>query len=151
MRFVTNGAPFKFFSDGNINAIGGSQLMSLEANGKLILGTVSSTPGNYRLYVQGGIMTEKAKIAVSNTADWADYVFADNYKLKTITELEAYVKENKHLPNIPSAQEVVNEGLDVAKMDAKLLEKIEELSLYIIQLKKDNTELLKRMEKLESK
>jgi hypothetical protein len=151
MRFVTNGAPFKFFSDGNINAIGGTQIMSLEANGKLILGTVSSTPGNYRLYVQGGIMTERARVAVSGTADWADYVFADNYKLKTITELETYVKSNKHLPNVPSAQDVVNEGIDIAKMDAKLLEKIEELSLYIIQLKNENMELLKRVENLESK
>lgn len=151
IRFVTNNAPFKFFSDGGVNSIGGAQLMSLEANGKLVIGTVSNTNGNYRLYVQGGIMTEKAKVAVSGTADWSDYVFADNYKLKTIAELEAYVKENKHLPNVPSAEEVVNEGIDIAKMDAKLLEKIEELSLYIIQLKKDNMELLKRVENLESK
>lgn len=93
-------------------------------------------PGNYRLYVQGGILTERVKIALSSTTDWADYVFADTYELTPLEEVEEYVKENKHLPNVPSAEEMVKEGLDVAKMDAKLLEKIEELTLYLIEQNK---------------
>jgi hypothetical protein len=75
---------------------------------------------------------------------WPDYVFEKNYKLKTIPELEVFLKENKHLPNVPSAAEVTKEGIDVATMNAKLLEKIEELSLYIIEQNK-------RIEALEQK
>ncbi len=63
-----------------------------------------------------------------------DYVFADDYKLMPLEELRAYVAENKHLPGVLYAEEVVNQGLDLGKMDAKLLEKVEELTLYILEL-----------------
>jgi hypothetical protein len=80
-----------------------------------------------------------AKVAVRTTADWSDYVFDNNYKLPTFNQLENYITTNKHLPDVPSAEEVVcNGGIDVAKMDAKLLQKIEELNLYVIQLEKEN-------------
>src|SRR5690606_910854 len=95
----------------------------------------------YRLFVEDGILTEKVKVAVKNTSDWADYVFADEYKLMPLEQVEKFVKENNHLPNVPSAVEVVESGIDVAKMDAKLLEKIEELTLYIIQQQKEINEL----------
>jgi hypothetical protein len=113
--------------------------------GKVVIGNVT-TPGDYGLYVQKGILTERVKVAVATSADWADYVFAKEYKLKSINELETFVKENKHLPNVPSAEEVVKEGVDMAKMDAKLLEKIEELTLYVIQQQKE-IELLKQVKK----
>jgi len=90
----------------------------------------------YNLYVSGGILTEKVKVAVNNSNDWSDYVFEEDYEMMEIDELEDYVSENKHLPNVPSAEEMVENGLDVAKMDAKLLEKIEEAYLYIIDLNK---------------
>lgn len=98
-------------------------------------------PAGYRLAVKDGIITEKLKVAVAGTADWADYVFADEYKLMPLEQVEKFVKENNHLPNVPSAVEVVESGIDVAKMDAKLLEKIEELTLYIIQQQKEINEL----------
>lgn len=115
--------------------------MTIGAGGKTLIGNPSlsgfmGTPGNYLLYVQQGILTEKVKVAVCTTANWADYVFDKNYDLKTVSELESFVKVNKHLPNIPSAEEVVKEGIDMATMDAKLLEKIEELTLYIIEQNK---------------
>ncbi|MCB0429437.1 MAG: hypothetical protein H6585_07100 [Flavobacteriales bacterium] len=121
-----------------------------DSNGKVIIGNVS-TPGNYMLYVEKGILTEKLKIASSTTSYWADYVFALDYQLRSIEELETFVKENKHLPNVPSAKEVAADGIDIAKMDATLLEKIEELSLYVIQLKKENAELVKRLDKIENR
>ncbi|MCB0397653.1 MAG: hypothetical protein KDD36_13445 [Flavobacteriales bacterium] len=124
-------------------------VLKWENNGKVMIGNVGN-PGDYRLYVEKGILTEKVKVAVSTTSDWADYVFAADYKMKSIEELDAYVKEHQHLPNVPSAKDVVSEGIDLAKMDATLLSKIEELSLYIIQLKKENTELAKRIEKMEN-
>ena len=107
----------------------------------LAIGNNVATPAGYRLYVHDGILTEKVKVAVKNTVDWADYVFADNYPLSKLADVEAFVKQNKHLPNVPSAQEMTTQGLDVAKMDAKLLEKIEELTLYLIGLNKEVQDL----------
>ena len=108
--------------------------------GTLTLGAKVSTfsegfPYGYSLYVSDGIMAEKLKIAVKTSADWADYVFAKDYQLKTLEEVETYINENNHLPDVPSAEEVVESGIDVAQMDALLLQKIEELTLYVIQLK----------------
>ncbi len=102
---------------------------------QVVIGSSVNTPAGYKLYVQDGILTEKLKVAVKNSGDWADYVFAKDYQLKPLEEVEAYINENKHLPDVPSAEEVVKSGIDVAQMDALLLQKIEELTLYVIQLK----------------
>ncbi len=132
------------FGTNNINR------MVLNANGQLIIGT-ANTINNYKLIVEQGILTEKVKVAVKNTTDWSDYVFAPNYKLMPLTSVAAYIQQHKHLPNVPSAEQVVAEGIDVATMDAKLLEKVEELTLYLIQLDKENNELKKRIDLLEKK
>lgn len=105
------------------------------ANGKIYLGSSTSYPtttGNYKLFVEGGILTEKVKVALRNTANWADYVFADDYQLMPLNQVEQFVKTNKHLPGVLSADALVKNGLDVAEMQAKHMEKIEELTLYII-------------------
>jgi len=104
-------------------------------NGKIYLGataTYPSTTGNYKLFVEGGIMTEKVKVALRSSANWADYVFANDYKLMPLKEVETFVKANKHLPGIESAEELAKNGIDVAEMQSKQMEKIEELTLYII-------------------
>ena len=102
------------------------------------LGLPSSfTAGAYRLYVQDGILTEKLKVALRNSSDWADYVFAPDYKLAPLEEVETFIKANNHLPNVPSADEMASNGLDVSKTSAKLMEKIEELTLYMIELNKE--------------
>ncbi|HSH65493.1 MAG TPA: bZIP transcription factor, partial [Bacteroidia bacterium] len=124
--------------------------------GKVLIGNPNlsgfkGTPGSYQLYVQGGILTEKIKAAVATTNDWSDYVFAEDYNLKSLKEVEQFIKRNNHLPNVPSAQDVVNEGIDMVKMDAKLLEKIEELTLYLIELDKRNAEQEKQIKELRSK
>ena len=111
-----------------------------------------ATPGNYRLYVQGGILTEKIKVALTTDAvNWSDFVFDKDYKLRSLAEVESYVKKHHHLPEIPSSEEVYKDGLDLAQMDAKLLMKIEELTLYMIELKKENEQLKSQMEVLNSK
>ncbi|MUV04908.1 hypothetical protein GN157_14425 [Flavobacterium rakeshii] len=125
-----------------------STFMRITPSGLVSIGSVSSTPAGYKLFVEDGILTEKVKVAVSGTANWADYVFADNYNLMPLTEVEAFTKENKHLPNVPSAEEMVTEGLDVAQMDAKLLEKIEELTLYLIEQNKQIEELKTEIKEL---
>lgn len=112
-------------ADGNFNAA--NDLMKTNAG-------VDIT--DYKLFVKDGILTEKVKVAVSADNDWADYVFEEDYERMPLDELEDFVTEKKHLPKVPSAEEMVENGLDVARMDAKLLEKIEEAYLYIIDLNK---------------
>ncbi|QIY91652.1 MULTISPECIES: DUF4200 domain-containing protein [Chryseobacterium] len=87
---------------------------------------------------------------------WADYVFRENYQLRTLEEIEKYIAEKGHLPDIPPAQEVMENGINIAQMDAKLLEKIEELTLYSIQqnkeikkLQEENKTLKSQSEKIE--
>lgn len=96
---------------------------------------LTSNPNNYKLAVNGTIGAKAVRVETTQTP-WPDYVFEQEYKLKTLAELEHFVNTNKHLPNVPSACEVEDHGIDVANMDAKLLEKIEELSLYIIEQNK---------------
>ena len=116
----------------------GQFLQSLKGESIIIGSNVSKTPAGYRLYVEDGILTEKVKVAIKTTADWSDKVFDAGYKLKSLAEVNQFILTNKHLPGVPSAADVVEQGVDVGKMDAKLLEKIEELTLYSIQLEKDN-------------
>lgn len=97
----------------------------------------------YELFVKKGIRTQKVKVDLA-AGVWADYVFEKDYDLKSLEEVEAFINENGHLPNVLSAEEVKNEGLNLGEMDAKLLEKIEELTLYVIELKKEINELKAR-------
>jgi hypothetical protein len=112
----------------------------IKTDGKVIIGdpgVINTTPGSYKLYVEQGILTEKVKVALESTSDWSDFVFASDYKLLSLDSVESYINDNCHLPGVPSADDVVKEGIDVAKMDALLLQKIEELTLYVIELKKE--------------
>jgi hypothetical protein len=125
------------------NGSGLSERLKINTDGTVGIGIPPSYPSGYRLYVTDGILTEKVKVAIKTTANWSDFVFAKDYKLKTLDEVEAFITLNKHLPGVPSADEVVKEGIDMATMDAKLLEKIEELTLYMIELKKEVESLKK--------
>lgn len=79
----------------------------------------------------------------------ADYVFEENYDLKSLKEVESYVKEHKHLPNVPSAAEIAKNGMSVSEMSNLFLEKIEELTLHMIQLQKENEALKAKVESME--
>ncbi len=78
----------------------------------------------------------------------ADYVFDENYDLKSLSEVENYVKENKHLPGVPSASEIAENGMSVSQMSNLLLEKVEELTLHMIELQKENKALKAEVESL---
>lgn len=127
----------------------GEHIKNTNAGGVIIGPGVSSTPTGYRLYVADGVLTEKIKVAVKSTDDWSDRVFEAGYHLRKLNEVETFINREKHLPGVPSATEVVKEGIDVGQMQAKLLEKVEELTLYVIDLKKENDLLKKKSEKLE--
>ncbi len=72
---------------------------------------------------------------------WADYVFKPSYDLRPLEEVEVFITENGHLPGIPSGEEVQKNGVDIGKMNVKMMEKIEELTLYVIELKKENNKI----------
>lgn len=105
--------------------------------GSLLINKTSQTNPSYKLDVNGKI---RANEIVVNTTG-ADYVFEDNYKLKALDEVESFIEENNHLPGIPSAVEMQAEGMSVGELNTKLLEKVEELTLYMIELKKENEEI----------
>jgi hypothetical protein len=106
--------------------------------------------GKGLLTVNGKIHTRE-EITVDYHGTWYDYIFAENYKLMTLPELENYILLNKHLPDIPSADEVKENGIKLAEMNTLLLKKIEELTLYVIELEKQNKEFQKKFELLEKK
>lgn len=116
---------------------------------KILIGDINTnTPGGYRLYVEEGILTEKIKVALtSDPTNWSDFVFDADYDLRSLSEVENYIQENKHLPEIPSTEEVHQNGLDLAQMDAKLLQKVEELTLYLIQQQKEIDVLKSKLNK----
>lgn len=122
---------------------------NVKVAGTVVIGNVTTpcTTGScYQLYVQQGILAERFKCAAASDAtNWSDYVFNKSYKLMSVEDLEKFVKKNKHLPDIPTAADVKSDGIDLADMDAKLLAKIEELSLYIIEQQKQINELKKKV------
>jgi Bacterial shufflon protein, N-terminal constant region len=142
-----------FYSSNNIRTDGELQVgpagnrLLVDGAGNVKIGNVN-TPAGYKLYVEQGILTEKVKVAIKTSANWADHVFAPGYQLTPLNEVETFIKANKHLPGVPSAETMVKEGLDVAAMDAKLLEKIEELTLHMIELKKENEQFKKLIQSL---
>jgi hypothetical protein len=111
------------------------------ATGNVGIGTTNINDPTYKLYVETGIRTRKVKI---DQVVWADYVFDPSYKLCPLDEVEQYILQYRHLPDVPSAQDVKINGLDLGDNQATLLRKIEELTLYIIAQNK-------RIEQLEKK
>jgi hypothetical protein len=88
------------------------------------------------------IFTEKIEVILTAMNNyWYDHVFHSDYQLRSLPELEQYIKQNNHLPEIPSAEEVQENGLDLGDMQGKLLQKVEELTLYILDLQKQINEL----------
>lgn len=114
-----------------------SQNVSLCKGGGIVTIGEVTPQGSYRLFVRDGIRTESIKVDVAHLNSWSDYVFQSDYKLLKLSDLAQYIQKHKHLPGIPSAEEVVKNGLDLAEMDAKLLAKIEELTLYLLEQKKE--------------
>jgi len=106
------------------------------------------TPGSdsWKLAVNGKIKAKEIKVETG----WADFVFYDTYMLPSLEEVEDHIKKNGHLKNIPSADEVEKNGILLGEMNAKLLQKIEELTLYLIQQNKEMKVLKERIKTLEN-
>jgi len=109
------------------------------------VGIGTTNPGSYRLAVEGKIGAREVNVT---TAAWSDYVFDENYPLQSLGDVENFIKENKHLPSIPSEAEVLKNGQNLGEMNMLLLKKIEELTLYVIESKKEINELRFELKKI---
>ena len=107
-------------------------------DGRISIGKNINPAAGYMLAVDGGIICEELKVQMT---PFPDYVFADDYKLRSLEEVENHIREHKRLPGMPAAAVVDNEGMNVGELSTKLVEKVEELTLYILQLQKEIDQL----------
>ena len=98
----------------------------------------------------GAVRANEVRVSIPN-GQYPDYVFAPGYKLRTLSDVELAILKDSHLPGVPSAKDIETSGLAVSTMMVKQMEKIEELTLYAIQLDKTNKDLQKRLEALEAR
>ncbi|AZA82655.1 hypothetical protein C1637_20620 [Chryseobacterium lactis] len=124
---------------GNNGTIGIGQFTNqLPADG------VATDGQKYKLFVKDGIRTEKVKVDIAASNGWADYVFAKDYKLMPLNDLAQFIDKNGHLPEVPTTDEAIKNGIELKEMNILLLKKIEELTLYTLEQQK-------RIEALEKK
>lgn len=129
--------------------VGGSAVAKIKVEGDVQIGSVKPTSSTYvnstssenNLSVNGWVVSKKVIVETSN---WADKVFATDYNLKSLSEIEQYITANKHLPEIPNECEVLEKGVDVGEMNKLLLQKVEELTLYVIAQQKQIDALVKK-------
>ncbi len=114
--------------------------------GNVLIGKTAQSNTSYKLDVEGKV---RANEIVVNTSG-ADYVFESGYDLRTLKEVEDFIDEKGHLPGIPSAEEMQAKGMAVGELNTKLLEKVEELTLYVIELKRENNQHLELIKNLQS-
>ena len=147
--------------DGNLNVTGNIKAGIIEATeirtpnqqsgqlsiSKLSVNSTRNIPDGYVMAVDGKMLATRVEVFAPE--NWPDYVFEKDYHLRPLEEVESYVQKHGHLPEVPSAKAMQQGGYSVATMDASLLEKIEELTLYMIELKKENQGLKNRIQQLE--
>jgi len=132
------GGDIHFYTNPSVS--GGTRRMTIYNDGRVGIGAGIPATG-YTLSVGGKIIAEELKVSLEN--NWPDYVFADDYELMPLHELKESIYEQGHLPGIPAAHVIESEGLEVGEMQRKMMEKIEELTLYIIDLQAQIDELQK--------
>lgn len=150
--------PFLHFNEHESLALGLGSEIAPGAEKTLVLGSKEATvqiPGILNSDLphagqfltvddRGNVRLSQPRVQVASVADWSDKVFEPGYALRPLGEVEDFVKTNKHLPGVPSAAAMVAEGMESAAFNAKLLEKIEELTLYVVALEKRLKELEKK-------
>jgi hypothetical protein len=156
LRTITESAGYntyglQFFTQASYGT-GQTEKLRILGNGNVGIGKINPTN---KLDVNGTIHSQEVKVDMTG---WSDFVFKKEYRLPTLTEVEKHIAEKGHLENIPSEQEVLKDGINLGEMDSKLLQKIEELTIYIIDQEKKTQELKtiiseqnKRLDKLENK
>lgn len=143
LRFFTfptaNAGSSQNVTDAQINSM--APKMAINNIGQVRIGSTTPTGTNtdFLLSVAGKAVAQS--IYVTNPTTWADFVFEPTYRFMSLTELEAYLQRNRHLPSMPSAAQVQAAGYSVSDMDAKLLQSVEELTLQVIALSKEVQQL----------
>ncbi|MES1249623.1 MAG: hypothetical protein ABUL46_03020 [Chitinophaga rupis] len=127
----------KIGANGGVEPTAG--VININYQGNVGVGTTN--PGSFKMAVEGALGARSIKVTAANP--WPDYVFSGKYTLPSLSSVEKYITQNSHLPGMPSAAEVGQSGVDLGQMNAKLLEKVEELTLYVIQIKKENERILR--------
>jgi len=115
----------------------------IKSNGNVGIGTANPS---VKLAVNGKINCKEVEVTLTG---WSDFVFKPGYNLRSLTEVENFIHINKHLPDVPNEATVLSQRTNLGEMDAILLQKIEELTLYMIDLKKQNDELQRKVKELE--
>jgi hypothetical protein len=138
---TANGNVYGFYWNPTLSSLLGTHNAIHTVTGNVLLATTSGNVGigttdtkGYKLAVAGSAVAER--LVVKKQSSWPDYVFDSSYQLASLYQVERYIQQNKHLPDVPSAAEVKKEGLDLGNNQAVLLKKIEELTLYIIEQNK---------------
>lgn len=135
---------------GNTNDFGSTARFQVNGgtyiSGNVLVGVLADNNTD-KLQVKGSIKAMAVKVDPNN---WPDYVFNEGYKLPSLSKTALFIKENKHLPEVPSAKEVNEKGIELGAMNAILLKKIEELTLHLIDQDQKQTDLLKKVEKLKT-
>ncbi|WP_146198855.1 SlyX family protein [Pararcticibacter amylolyticus] len=148
LTFLFRGADYDHFGSkvdqpsGNIvwSSVSNQKAITFfSGNGNVGLGTLSPAE---KLSVNGNIRAKEVKV---ETANWPDYVFSESYETPDLSAIESYIQANKHLPEIPSADDVSKGGINLGEMNSKLLKKIEELTLYMIEKDKQVNDLSKML------
>jgi hypothetical protein len=160
-QMQTNGAFIQFRDESHRISVGTSGAMSITAGakplslegsrvtltGKVGVNTNNTVPG-YAFAVAGGIITDE--VLILNVEDWPDYVFGQDHQLMSLSDLKAYIDKNSHLPDVPSAMDVEENGVNVVEMQKVLLKKIEELTLYTVEQQRLIEELQAKINQLEN-
>jgi hypothetical protein len=133
------GGQLRIFNPGAVRLV-------VNTNGYVGIGTAAPDAA---LTVKGTIHTNEVKVDLN--VPGPDYVFEKDYPLMSLEETKAYIDANKHLPEVPSAKEMEKNGVQLGEMNMLLLKKVEELTLHLIEMKKENEELRNRVEKIENK
>lgn len=137
---------FSLKSNGEMDIHNGTTpIFHLGTDGRLVIR--NNTMETFRIESNGMVRARKVKV---DSEIWPDYVFEKNYKLLPLDELEIYLQQNKHLPSVPSEKQIKEEGIDLAEINVKMMEKIEELTLYLIQQNKELEKQNKELEKLKA-
>jgi hypothetical protein len=123
---------FRVVKNNNYSNQTGIDALVINTAGNVGIGTTD--PGSFKLAVNGKIWTQEVNVTMTNPGP--DYVFEKEYDLLSLSELETYINQNKHLPEVPSAKEMEAEGLNLKEMNLLLLKKVEELTLHLIEMKK---------------
>lgn len=155
IMFFGNGGTMDFLISPSAGTLGagagidwGVPKLKILRNGEVKIGSSSNSASGYLLSVEGKV---RATEILVNTLPWPDYVFSQDYRMMTLFDLEAYIDKEGHLPNMPKGEIVEKEGIELGVLSAKLLEKIEELTIYIIELNKKIEKQNGEIESLRSK